>query len=174
MRGILILIFSFLLLTSCLGRDAINKKGETKLPPSSNEVAIRVYKEGLENLKAGDYFYASKKFSEAETLLPQTVWAEKSALMASYCLYAINFYEEALLNLERFITMYPASKHLSYAHYLIAISYYEQILDEKKDIEPLVLSKKRIEFLRKYEEKKQKQNAYQKAYHKARRNPTKE
>ena len=52
--------------------------------------------------------------------------------MASYCLYAINFYEESLLNLERFIKMYPASKHLSYAHYLIAINYYEQILDEKK------------------------------------------
>ena len=98
MRRILILIFSFLLLTSCLGRDA--KKEETKLPPLSNEVAIRVYKEGLENLKAGNYFYASKNFSEAETLLPQTEWAEKSALMASYCLYAINFYEEALLNLE--------------------------------------------------------------------------
>ena len=144
MRRILILIFSFLLLTSCLGRDA--KKEETKLPPLSNEVAIQVYKEGLENLKAGDYFYASQKFSEAETLLPQTVWAEKSALMASYCLYAINFYEESLLNLERFIRMYPASKHLSYAHYLIAISYYEQILDEKKDIEPLILSKERIEF----------------------------
>jgi len=146
MRKILILIFSFLLLTSCLGSDAIKKKEETKLPPSSNEVAIKVYKEGLENLKAGDYFYASKKFIEAETLLPQTVWAEKSALMASYCLYAINFYEESLLNLERFIKMYPASKHLSYAHYLIAIIYYEQILDEKKDIEPLILSKKRIEF----------------------------
>ena len=146
MRRILILIFSFLLLASCLGRDAIKKKEETKLPPLSNEVAIKVYKEGLENLKAGDYFFASKKFIEAETLLPQTVWAEKSALMASYCLYAINFYEESLLNLERFIKMYPASKYLSYAHYLIAISYYEQILDEKKDIEPLVLSKKRIEF----------------------------
>ena len=77
MRRILILIFSFLLLASCLGRDATKKKEETKLPPLSNEVAIRVYKEALENLKAGDYFYASQKFSEAETLLPQTVWAEK-------------------------------------------------------------------------------------------------
>jgi outer membrane protein assembly factor BamD len=143
MRRILILIFSFLLIASCLGRD---KKEETKLPPLSNEVAIEVYKEGLEHLKTGDYFYASKKFGEAETLLPQTEWAEKSALMASYCLYAVNFYEETVLNLERFVKMYPASRHLSYAHYLIAISYYEQILDEKRDIEPLLLSKKQIEF----------------------------
>ena len=60
MRRILILIFSFLLLTSCLGRDAIKKKEETKLPPLSNEAAIRVYKEGLENLKDGDYFMHQK------------------------------------------------------------------------------------------------------------------
>ena len=102
-------------------------------------------------LNDGDFFYASKKFSEAESLLPQTDWAGKSALMASFCLYTINFYDQAILNLERFIKMYPADTNISYAHYLIAIIYYEQILDEKKDIDPLILSKKKIEFfLKKY------------------------
>ena len=104
-----------------------------------------MYEEALKNMNESDFFYASKKFSEAETLLPQTEWAAKSALMSSYCLYAINFYDEAILNLERFIKIYPADKNLSYAHYLIAISYYEQILDEEKDIEPLLLSKRKIE-----------------------------
>ena len=75
----------------------------------------------------------------------QTDWASKSALMSSYCLYNINFYQEAVLNLERFIRIYPASPYISYAHYLIAISYYEQILDEDKDIQPLLVSKKKIE-----------------------------
>ncbi len=115
------------------------------------EKAIKVYKEGLEALEKSDYFFASKKFSEAEILLPQSDWAAKSALMTGYCLYSINFYNEAILNLERFTKTYPASKDLDYAHYLIAISYYEQILDEKKDIEPLVKSKDKIElFLQKY------------------------
>ena len=76
-------------------------------------------------------------------MLPQIDWASKSALMSSYCLYNINFYQEAILNLERFIRIYPASPYVSYAHYLIAISYYEQILDEDKDIQPLLLSKKK-------------------------------
>ncbi len=115
------------------------------------EKAIKVYKEGLEALEKSDYFFASKKFSEAEILLPQSDWAAKSALMTGYCFYSINFYDEAILNLERFTKTYPASKDLDYAHYLIAISYYEQILDEKKDIEPLVKSKDKIEFfLQKY------------------------
>ena len=71
--------------------------------------------------------------------------------MSSYCMYSMNYYDEAILNLKRFIKIYPANTNIDYAHYLIAISYYEQILDEDKDIEPLLLSKDTIEsFLKKY------------------------
>ena len=119
----------------------------------NKEQAIEIYKQGLKAIERSDYFFASKKFSEAEILLPQSDWAAKSALMTGYCFYSINFYDEAILNLERFTKTYPASKDLDYAHYLIAISYYEQILDEKKDIEPLLNSKEKIEFfLQKYPE----------------------
>ena len=113
---------------------------------SNKEQAIKVYKEGLKAVEESDYFYASKKFSQAEILLPQSDWAAKSALMVGYCFYSINFYEDAILNLERYTKTYPASKNLDYAHYLIAISYYEQILGEEKDIEPLIKSKEKIEF----------------------------
>ena len=114
-------------------------------PPTTNEEAIKIYQEGLDGMIKGNYLFASRKFSEAESMLPQIEWASKSALMSSYCLYNINFYQEAVLNLERFIRIYPASPYISYAHYLIAISYYEQILDEDKDIQPLLVSKKKIE-----------------------------
>ena len=71
--------------------------------------------------------------------------------MSSYCLYTLNYYDEATLNLKRFIKIYPADKNVDYAHYLIAIIYYEQILDEEKDLDPLIKSKKEIEtFLKKY------------------------
>ena len=66
--------------------------------------------------------------------------------MSSYCLYLINFYPEATANLERFINQYPADKNVAYAHYLIAITLYEQILDERKDISPLIESKEKIQF----------------------------
>jgi len=145
MRIFLIFVFSFFLFSSCT-----KKEDKLALPPSSSE-AIAIYQEGLDSLIAGDYFYASKKFAEAESLLPQTEWASKSALMASYSLYSVSFYDEAVLNLERFLKIYPASEHLDYANYLLAIIYYEQILDEEKDIEPLLISKKKIEsFLIKY------------------------
>ena len=110
---------------------------------SNEDQAIKIYKDGLSALENNDYFYAAKKFGEAEILLPQSSWASKSALMIGYCYYSINFYEDAILNLERYIKTYPASKNLDYANYLIAISYYEQILSEEKDIDPLLKSKKK-------------------------------
>ena len=146
MRIFLILFFSTLLFFSCSKKEA-----SVSSTPSTQEEAIKVYEEGLKSLEDGQYFYARKKFDQSESLLPQTQWAAKSALMSSYCLYSMTLYDEAILNLKRFIKTYPADTNIDYAHYLIAISYYEQILDEDKDIGPLVLSKKTIEdFLKKY------------------------
>ena len=140
-------IFFFVFLLSCGSSE--KKIVKNSLPVE--ERAIAVYKEGLDALEKSDYFFASKKFSEAEILLPQSEWASKSALMVGYCFYSINFYDDAISNLERFVKTYPASKNLDYANYLIAISYYEQILSEEKDIEPLIKSKEKIEFyLEKY------------------------
>ena len=142
MRKNLFFIFLIIFLLSCGGP----KLDEQVIkPPTTNEEAIKIYQEGLDGMLEGNFLYASRKFSEAEGMLPQIDWASKSALMSSYCLYNINFYQEAVLNLERFIRIYPASPYISYAHYLIAISYYEQILDEDKDIQPLLISKKKIE-----------------------------
>ena len=127
------------------------KEKSVKLPPSTEKEIVRVYQEGLEALKEGQYFIAAEKFDQAESLLPQTQWAAKSALMSSFCLYSLNFYDEAILNLKRFTKIYPADPNIDYAYYLISIIYYEQILDEDKDMEPLLLSKKSIEnFLEKY------------------------
>ena len=80
-------------------------------------------------------------------MIPQGEWATKASLMASYSDYNRNAYSSAIFNLERHINNYPADKNISYAHYLIAMCYYEQILDEKKDLEPLLQSKKKFEFI---------------------------
>ena len=129
-----------LLLASC------SKKEPEINIPADQDKSFEIYKEAVEAMNRGDYFYASKKFSEAEPILPKIEFSAKASLMSSYCLYLINFYPEATANLERFINQYPADKKVAYAHYLIAIVLYEQILDEKKDINPLIQSKEKIEF----------------------------
>ena len=134
LKKILISFLSAFFLFSCS-----NKKDQeiVSLPSPDKGIKIemiKAYKEAVEALKEGDSLYASKKFSEAESLFPQSVWASKSALMSSYALYSINFYSEAIFNLQRFIKIYPTDENIPYAHYLIAICYFEQILDIKKDL----------------------------------------
>ena len=138
------LLFSItLLLISCSGK---NKKEVIAIPDENKEM-VEVYKEAIDALKDGDSLYASKKFSEAESLFPQSVWARKSALMSAYALYTINFYSESIFNLERYIKIYPTAKNVPYAHYLIAICYFEQILGEKKDLKPLLQAQEKFNFI---------------------------
>ncbi|MDA9091833.1 outer membrane protein assembly factor BamD [Pelagibacteraceae bacterium] len=140
-QKLIYLFLTIFLISSC------SKKEELKLNiPPDKELSFEIYKEAVQSMKDGDYFYASKKFTEAEAILPKIEFSAKASLMSSYCLYLINFYSEANTNLERFINQYPADKNIAYAHYLIAITLYEQILDEKKDINPLLESKKKIKF----------------------------
>ena len=144
-QKLIYLLITIFLFTSC-GKEI----PETNVPPSKDK-SFEVYKEAVSEMNRGEFFFASKKFSEAESILPQIEFSAKASLMSSYCLYLINFYPEASANLERFINQYPADKNIAYAHYLTAIIMYEQILDEKKDINPLNKSKEKIIFfLKKY------------------------
>jgi len=123
-----------------------SKKEEVLSVPADKEQSFTIYKEGVEAMYKGDYFFASKKFSEAELILPRIEFSAKASLMSSYCLYLINFYDDSIKNLEKFINQYPTDKNIAYAHYLVSISLYEQILDEKKDINALLKAKEKIEF----------------------------
>tara|TARA_Y100000389_G_C17453842_1_gene516685 strand:- start:790 stop:1626 length:837 start_codon:yes stop_codon:yes gene_type:complete len=110
-----------------------------------------LYQEGLDSFKKNDFFYASKKFSQAELNFKDIDLAAKSAVMASYSLYGMNFYEEALDSLKIYLKTYPLDKNVIYAHYLIAIIHFEQITDEKKDLKPILNASEKINFfLEKY------------------------
>ena len=99
---------------------------------------IRAYKEGLNFLDKDDGLSAAKKFNEAELLFPQSEWAPKSALMAAYSYYAYDYYGDSIYELEQFIKKYPKDERISYANFLLAMCYYQSIVDEKKDLEPLL------------------------------------
>ena len=130
--------------------SSCNKK-EVIYEPSNKVDPYVLYKEGLDAFKKNDFFFANKKFSEAELNFEIVELAAKSSIMSAFSLYGINFYNEAIENLERYLKKYPSDKNVIYAHYLIAIIYFEQISDEKKDLEPLLQANKKIEFfLKKY------------------------
>ena len=142
-KKLLFLLFSIFLLFSCS-----KKNNETIVSEISDEQkALAIYSEAVKALNEGDAFYAAKKFKEVESLVPLGEWAEKASIMASYSDYSRSAYTNAIFSLERHIYNYPADKNIPYAHYLIAMCYYEQILDEKKDLEPLLKAKEKFEFI---------------------------
>ena len=105
------------------------------------------YKEGYLELEGGDVLLAAKKFNEAELLFPQSMWAAKSAIMAAYSYYTQDYYSDAIFELERYLITYPNHEDKVYAHFLLGMSFYEQITDEKKDIKPMLYSKKQFDFI---------------------------
>ena len=144
------LLISYLLLLLLLNCSSPNKEKKiSKIQEKSLDLQmIDAYKEGLKELEVnGDAIYAAKKFNEAELLYPQSEWAPKSALMAAYSYYSQNYFNDALFELERFLKVYPKDINLDYAHYLLGMVYFENVIDEKKDVNPLLKSKSHFEFV---------------------------
>ena len=138
------ILISFIIITGC-SSDTQN----VKLIKETNqkEEMISNYKAGVELLEIGDYFAASKKFLEAEILFPQSKWAPKSVLMASYSYFIQGYYTLAIENIKRYLKTYPKDNNKPYAHYLLAMCYYETIEGEKKDLAPLIQSKKELIYI---------------------------
>tara|TARA_Y200000002_G_scaffold308560_1_gene264832 strand:+ start:2010 stop:2858 length:849 start_codon:yes stop_codon:yes gene_type:complete len=144
MKNFFLIIILFIVLTSCSKEEI--KKSIIKEKSLDLQV-LEAYTEGMSSLEGGDVLYAAKKFNEAETLFPQSEWAPKSALMAAYSYYTQDYYTDTIAELERFIRVYPLSKNLDYVYYLLGVSYYEQIVDEKKDLQSIIKAKEYFEIV---------------------------
>ena len=140
----LIILLSIFILNGCSKND---KEISLIKEINQQDEMIQAYKEGVKALDENDTFFAAKKFLEAELLYPQSKWASKSSLMASYAYYIEGNYSGALYNLERFLKTYPKDPRIDYVHYLIGLSYYENIEGEKKDIKPLIEAKNKFKFV---------------------------
>ena len=137
------IILLFLTLVSCSKKIEVEQIKEV----SVDLQMIEAYEEGMKQLNEGQSLIAVKKFNEAELLFPQSKWAPRSALMSAYAYYDYSFYSDAIDEVDRFLKTYPNSKRKDYAHYLKAMSFYNQIVDEKKDLGPILEAKQSFQFI---------------------------
>ncbi len=135
-----LIIFGLTIILFSCSKDKVLYEPSIKIDPYNS------YKEALLAFEEGQYFVANKKFSEAEINFDDPQLAAKAAIMSSFSLYGINFYEEAEENLTRYLKTYPADRYVMYAHYLLTLISYEQIGDEKNDLQPLLDAKKKIDY----------------------------
>ena len=144
LSNIYIIIFIFVFVVSCSKDETAKSIIKEK---SLDLQVLEAYQEGKKALDEGDVLFAAKKFNEAEILFPQSIWAPKSALMAAYAYYIQDYYGDAVAELERFLKIYPNHKNIDYANYLLAICYFEQIVDEKKDTQSIYDAKEKFLFI---------------------------
>ena len=141
----LILCMIILLLVSCSKDNKVSIVKEKNIETQM----IEAFEEGYKELENGDVLFAAKKFNEAELLYPQSKWAPRAALLAAYSYYSQDYYYDAEYELNRFLKVYPNEKDIPYAHYLLGMVYYERIIDEKKDLGPLVMAEEKFKFIEK-------------------------
>ena len=141
---LLTLIYLSILLSSCAKKESSVEVIEEK---EIDLQMIDAYEEGLKALADNDSISAAKKFTEAELLFPQSIWAPRSALMAAYSYYKDEYYSDTIYEIERFLKTYPQNPRTDYAYYLLAIAYYDQIVDEKKDLGSISKAKEYFEFI---------------------------
>ena len=141
-------IFSVFLITLLLLSCTKDVEKKSIINEKSLELQVlEAYEQGMKSLEEGDVLFAAQKFNEAEILFPQSEWAPKSALMAAYSYYTQDYYGDTIAELKRFLRVYPKYKDLDYVYYLLAVSHYEQIVDEKKDLKSIINAKKYFELV---------------------------
>ena len=138
------LLIIFVIIIACSKKEeqitTLNKK-------SLDDQMIEVYNQAMEEFRKGDVIYAGKKFSEAELIYPQSIWAPRAVLMSAYGFYSQGYYKDAINDLERFLIKYKFHPQSDYAYYLLALCHYDQIVDERKDFNEILLAKKYFELI---------------------------
>jgi len=143
-------IFTVISLIILLLFSGCNSKKEQEIVLDSKDLELQMieaYNEGLKALDEGDVLFAAKNFNAVENIYPQSIWAPRSILMAAYSYYSQDYYGDAIFELNRFLKNYPLNENTAYAYFLLATCHYERIVDEKKDLSPLLKSKKYFEII---------------------------
>src|SRR6476619_3188332 len=114
-------------LSACAGK---RPKGD--LPFVARDVDT-LYSTAKDRLDHGRYQEAAILFDEVERQHPYSVWARRAQLMSAFSYYLSRDYDKSIESGQRFLSIHPGNKDAPYAHYLIAIDYYEQIEDVNRD-----------------------------------------
>ena len=101
--------------------------------PDLNRRPQQIYLGAERPWPSGDPREAGTQFSEVERLYPYSAWAKRAMLMSAFATMREAQYAESRAAAERYLEFYPADVDAPYAQFLIALSYYDQIVDIGRD-----------------------------------------
>ncbi len=112
------------------GCATTRKKGD--IPYVARDVDT-LYSTAKDKLDRSQFQLAAVLFDEVERQHPYSVWARRAQLMSAFSYYMGRDYNKSIDSAQRFLAIHPGNKDAPYAYYLIALDYYEQISDVKRD-----------------------------------------
>jgi outer membrane protein assembly factor BamD len=92
-----------------------------------------LYSEAQQRLSQRRYDDAAKLFDETERQHPYSIWARRAQVMSAFSHYMARDYTSAISSAQRFLTIHPGNVDAPYAHYLIAMSYFQQLEDVTRE-----------------------------------------
>lgn len=112
------------------GCSAFSGDDETKLedtPPGE------IFQLGEKQLADGNATEAAKTFDEIERLYPFSQLAKRAIIMSAFSSYTAGDFSNARSSARRYLDLYPSDKDAPYAQHLIALTYYDNIVDVGRD-----------------------------------------
>jgi outer membrane protein assembly factor BamD len=125
---LLLVLGAAIALTGCMGP----KKPAIQLAYQERPVEL-LYATGAKRLDEGAWSEAVQYFDEVERQHPYSEWSRRAILMEAYAYYRADQFEDAVSAADRFIQLYPGNPSTSYAYFLKAQCYFEQIVDVGRD-----------------------------------------
>ncbi|HVH01433.1 MAG TPA: outer membrane protein assembly factor BamD [Amaricoccus sp.] len=101
--------------------------------PLENRSPQEIYLGAEQMLNDGNAREAGEQFAEVERLYPYSEWAKRAMLMSAFAYHEAGKYAESRAAAERYVEFFPADVDAPYAQFLIALSYYDQIVDIGRD-----------------------------------------
>ena len=119
---------SICIIISCSSNST--KKNEQEYVERSVE---EIYNSAMNYIDNNKFIKAHDEFIEVERLHPYSIWATRSQIMTAYVNYKLYKYDDSVAGAKRYIELHPGASDIDYAYYLIALNYYEQINDFRRD-----------------------------------------
>ena len=112
---------------------SISCSTNTKKAEYKERSVDEIYNSAMNLLDSKKYKKSSVEFEEVERLHPYSIWATRAQLMSAYVQYKLNDYGASITAANKYIELHPGANDIDYAYYLIALCYYEQINDFRRD-----------------------------------------
>jgi len=115
------------------GCETVSDLFESDEIPLDERTARQIFDEAERLLADGDPEKAAETYDEVERLYPFSRLAERATIMSTYANYRAGDMPAARASGERYLSLYPSDPDAAYAQYLIALTYYDNIVDVGRD-----------------------------------------